>query len=173
MQRMCHAGPGDRCAAGGRCRRNDPAIRDDWFLSSKLGSTDEDGWLYFLDRGAACRPVPDVRRTGAWMVPVGTCQWVERDKRSGGRRGWATVARLGTHSHQSFIWYYASRPAPPPAEGVPARDPLLGWTPTPSQRATIKYFLVVAVLFLLQILTGALTAHYGVEGDSLYGIPLS
>jgi nitric oxide reductase subunit B len=26
---------------------------------------------------------------------------------------------------------------------------------------------------LLQILTGALTAHYGVEGDGLYGIPLS
>src|SRR5262245_5558684 len=72
-----------------------------------------------------------------------------------------------------FVWYYASRPAPAAAEGVPARDPLLGWTPTPSQRATIKYFLVVAVLFLLQILTGALTAHYGVEGDGLYGIPLS
>ena len=72
-----------------------------------------------------------------------------------------------------FIWYYASRPAPPPPEDVPARDPLLAWTPTPSQRATIKYFLVVAVLFLLQILTGAVTAHYGVEGDGLYGIPLS
>src|SRR5262245_10140957 len=72
-----------------------------------------------------------------------------------------------------FIWYYASRPAPPPAEGVPARDPLLGWPPTPSHPATIKYFLVVAALFLLQILTGALTAHYGVEGDGLYGIPLS
>src|SRR5262249_49814846 len=72
-----------------------------------------------------------------------------------------------------FIWYYAARAAPPAAEGVPARDPLLAWTSTPSQRATIKYFLVVAVLFLLQILTGALTAHYGVEGDGLYGIPLS
>jgi len=72
-----------------------------------------------------------------------------------------------------FIWYYASRPAPPAAEGVPAQDPLLGWTPTPSQRATIKYFLVVAAMFLLQILAGAVTAHYGVEGDGLYGIPLS
>jgi nitric oxide reductase subunit B len=72
-----------------------------------------------------------------------------------------------------FVWYYASRPAPSPAENVPARDPLLGWTPTPSQRATIKYFLVVALMFLLQILTGAVTAHYGVEGNGLYGIPLS
>ena len=25
----------------------------------------------------------------------------------------------------------------------------------------------------MQILTGAITAHYGVEGDGLYGIPLS
>jgi nitric oxide reductase subunit B len=72
-----------------------------------------------------------------------------------------------------FIWYYAARPAPSPAENIPARDPLLGWTPTPSQRATIKYFLIVALMFLLQILTGAVTAHYGVEGNGLYGIPLS
>src|SRR5262245_64796371 len=36
-----------------------------------------------------------------------------------------------------------------------------------------KYFAVVAALFLLQILTGAVTAHYAVEGDALYGIPLS
>src|SRR5262249_48492489 len=72
-----------------------------------------------------------------------------------------------------FAWYYASLPGPAVADGIPPRDPLLGWTPTPSQRATIKYFLVVAALFLLQILTGAVTAHYGVEGDGLYGIPLS
>jgi nitric oxide reductase subunit B len=72
-----------------------------------------------------------------------------------------------------FIWYYAARPEPPPAADVPPQDPLLKWIPTPSQRATIKFFIVVAALFLLQILTGAITAHYGVEGDGLYGIPLS
>jgi nitric oxide reductase subunit B len=72
-----------------------------------------------------------------------------------------------------FIWYYAARPEPAPAADVPPQDPLLKWIPTPSQRATIKFFIVVAALFLLQILTGAITAHYGVEGDGLYGIPLS
>ena len=72
-----------------------------------------------------------------------------------------------------FIWYYAARPEPAPADNVPAHDPLLEWIPTASQRATIKFFVVVAALFLLQILTGAITAHYGVEGDGLYGIPLS
>ena len=29
---------------------------------------------------------------------------------------------------------------------LPSRDPMLGWRPTPSQRATMKYFLVVAAL---------------------------
>lgn len=43
---------------------------------------------------------------------------------------------------------------------------------TPSQRATAWYFLVVAGLFLAQGLLGGLNAHYHVEPDSFYGIPL-
>jgi nitric oxide reductase subunit B len=73
----------------------------------------------------------------------------------------------------AFIWYYAAQPPVDPIEAVPATDPILGWKATPSQRATLKFFVVVAALFLVQILTGAITAHYGVEGDGLYGIPLS
>lgn len=56
---------------------------------------------------------------------------------------------------------------------VPARDPLIGSELTPSQTATVKYFLVVTLLFLLQIILGVITAHYGVEGDGFYGIPLA
>lgn len=41
---------------------------------------------------------------------------------------------------------------------------------TPSQRATGKYFAVVAVLFLLQTLVGGGLAHYRVEPFSFYGI---
>ncbi|MGQ9879663.1 MAG: hypothetical protein ACUVSV_02220 [Armatimonadota bacterium] len=44
---------------------------------------------------------------------------------------------------------------------------------TPSMRATIKYFGIVAALFLAQVVFGILTAHYGVEGLSLFGIPLA
>ena len=73
----------------------------------------------------------------------------------------------------AFVWYYAGQLDDPVPSGVPAADPLIGWQLTPSQRATRKYFVVVAALFLLQILTGAVTAHYAVEGDGLYGIPLS
>ena len=40
-------------------------------------------------------------------------------------------------------------------------------------RATLKYFWVVAALIVVQVGLGAVTAHYGVEGDGFYGIPLS
>lgn len=55
---------------------------------------------------------------------------------------------------------------------VPRDDPLLGYRSTPSQRATLKYFFVVGALFVLQIVMGIITAHYGVEGGALYGIPI-
>jgi len=44
---------------------------------------------------------------------------------------------------------------------------------TPSQRATIKYFTVVALLFLAQALVGGGTAHYRASAGSFYGIDLS
>ena len=55
---------------------------------------------------------------------------------------------------------------------VPERDPLRALNPTPSMRATLKYFWIVALLIVVQILLGAVTAHYGVEGSGFYGIPL-
>src|SRR5499426_1775235 len=73
----------------------------------------------------------------------------------------------------AIVWFYAAMPAPPPLEAAPASDPLIGLSATPSQRATMKYFVVVAALFLVQIVAGGVVAHYGVEGDGLYGIPLS
>ena len=44
---------------------------------------------------------------------------------------------------------------------------------TESQKATIKYFVVVALLFLAQVLVGGATAHYRVDPGSFYGIDLS
>ncbi len=55
----------------------------------------------------------------------------------------------------------------------PAVDPLLSAISSPSQRATLKYFWLTAALFLVQILLGVITAHYGVEGGGFYGIPLA
>ena len=77
----------------------------------------------------------------------------------------AGIALLGWHY---AVWHGKEAPVTPPA-----RDPLLGLVPTPSMRATAKYFWVVLALFLVQILLGATTAHYQVEGQVLYGIELS
>jgi nitric oxide reductase subunit B len=56
---------------------------------------------------------------------------------------------------------------------LPESDPLAMVAVTPSMRATAKYFWVVIALFLVQILLGAITAHYQVEGQQLYGMALS
>ncbi len=58
-------------------------------------------------------------------------------------------------------------------EILPEDDPLLGLQATPSMQATLKYFWLVFALFIAQIGLGAVTAHYGVEGQGFYGIPLS
>jgi len=72
-----------------------------------------------------------------------------------------------------LVWYYASRETEWVSDDVPDGDPLIGAQISPSQKATIKYFLVVTLLFLLQIAMGMLTAHYGVEGGGFFGIPLA
>jgi len=56
---------------------------------------------------------------------------------------------------------------------IPASDPFAALRITPSMRATAKYFWVVLALFLTQILLGAITAHYQVEGQQAYGYPLA
>ncbi len=56
---------------------------------------------------------------------------------------------------------------------VPANDPLFNAAATPSMKATRKYFFVVIGLFLTQILMGAITAHYAVEGRAFFGLPLA
>jgi nitric oxide reductase subunit B len=73
----------------------------------------------------------------------------------------------------AMTWWYAAQRDEGPAYTVPAKDPLANWVATPSQRAVLKYFWVVAALILVQILMGVITAHYGVEGQGFYGIKLS
>ena len=70
-------------------------------------------------------------------------------------------------------WYVAQRESHDAGEDeTPVTDPLLGASPTPSQRATIKFFLTAAALWVLQIGLGAIAAHYGVEGTSFFGIQI-
>ena len=60
---------------------------------------------------------------------------------------------------------------PPP--GYPDKSPIATVEPTASMRGVVKYIWIVAVLLGLQILLGAVTAHYAVEGHEFYGIPLA
>ena len=73
----------------------------------------------------------------------------------------------------ALVWWQAARPAPEAPARANLRDRLFGDRATPSQKATVKYFLVVAALFLVQLVMGALTAHYGVEGTHFFGFPLA
>ncbi|MDK9700916.1 MAG: nitric-oxide reductase large subunit [bacterium] len=72
-----------------------------------------------------------------------------------------------------MVWYHAANKREYLPQAPPLEDPLRLATPTPSQKATIKYFWVVSGLILVQILVGIVTAHYGVEGNGFYGVPLA
>jgi len=73
----------------------------------------------------------------------------------------------------AMVVWYATQTREPDTSPLPAEDPLMTWRATPSQRAVVKYFWVVAALFLVQIAMGMVTAHYGVEGGGFYGFPLA
>ena len=69
-------------------------------------------------------------------------------------------------------WHHARHKEETPVK-LPASDPLAMIRITPSMRATGKYFWLVIALFLTQILLGAITAHYQVEGQEAYGFELA
>jgi nitric oxide reductase subunit B len=79
----------------------------------------------------------------------------------------AGIALLAWHN---AVWHHKDKAE---ALAPPKQDPLRGLVPTPSMKATAKYFWLVVAMFLLQILLGATTAHYQVEGQNAYGIALS
>ncbi|MDO5290210.1 MAG: nitric-oxide reductase large subunit [Pseudomonadota bacterium] len=72
-----------------------------------------------------------------------------------------------------LAWHHAGWHGKEPPVSPPAQDPLRGLVITPSMRATAKYFWLVVALFLVQILLGATTAHYQVEGQEAYGLKIA
>ncbi|OZB72700.1 MAG: nitric oxide reductase large subunit, partial [Lysobacterales bacterium 13-68-4] len=70
-------------------------------------------------------------------------------------------------------WYHAVQSHKESPAVPPAHDPLAAFRPTPSMKATAKYFWTVMGLFLVQILFGATTAHFQVEGQQAYGFALA
>jgi nitric oxide reductase subunit B len=59
------------------------------------------------------------------------------------------------------------------AKGEHFHPQMLPGIPTESQRATIKYFAVAALLFFAQVNVGGATAHFRADPSSFYGFDLS
>ncbi|HAM97803.1 MAG TPA: nitric oxide reductase large subunit [Marinilabiliales bacterium] len=72
-----------------------------------------------------------------------------------------------------MVWFYAKRRGEGSEHNVSTNFLLKNDVQTPSQKAILKYFWTVSALLLVQVLMGIITAHYTVEGQALYGIPLS
>lgn len=72
-----------------------------------------------------------------------------------------------------LVWYklFTEREEEPPEPS--SADPLDSIETTPSMKAAGKYALTVIALFVIQVFLGGLTAHYTVEGDQFFGIPLA
>lgn len=117
------------------------------------------------------RPGQDVSYTQNWPH-----EELVGNRPTGGAIVWSVVSFvLLLAGVGGMVWWFASRRDKEHQEltPLPKTDPLLGLKPTPSQKATVKYFFVVAALWVVQVLLGAITAHYGVEGSGFYGINLA
>ena len=78
----------------------------------------------------------------------------------------------------ALVWYYARefdiwRRDGEPESGYSRNDFMETATVTASMRAASGFFIVATLLFVVQVLLGIVTAHYAVEGQGLYGLPLS
>jgi nitric oxide reductase subunit B len=71
-------------------------------------------------------------------------------------------------------WHYAvTHGQSEEAHEPPEFDPMRHLVATPSMLATAKYFWVLLALFIVQIAFGAITAHYQIEGQIVYGFELA
>ena len=88
---------------------------------------------------------------------------------------WSMVSIIVLLAGVGFlVWAWAFLRKHDEAEPVvPSHDPISLLTLTASQKALGKYLLLVGALFGFQVMMGGLTAHYTVEGQDFYGLPLS
>lgn len=86
---------------------------------------------------------------------------------------WSAFSVLFLLAGIALLGWHHARTREDSPDTLPARDPFAALRITPSMRATAKYFWLVLALFLAQILLGAITAHYQVEGQQAYGYALS
>lgn len=130
------------------------ALTDFFFWTSWACATDRPGTDITYTNNWPHEPLIDNRPTGANML-------------------WTMVSVvLLLAGIGAVVWWRAFRREPDDAVPPPAEDPLGRIALTPSMRATAKYLAVVIGLFGVQVVLGALTAHYTVEGQSFFGLPI-
>lgn len=156
---------------------NDPALealREDYAIPNNsvpdLSRREEIAAFYFWTSWAAGtnRPNANITYTSNWPHEplLGMTPTPENII-------WSIASVLMLIFGVAFLVFLQARMKHDEAPKAPIADPLFGFKPTASMRATYKYFLTVIGLFLLQIGLGAITAHYSVEGHDFYGIPIS
>ncbi|MFT5820710.1 MAG: nitric oxide reductase subunit B [Crocinitomix sp.] len=72
-----------------------------------------------------------------------------------------------------LTYYYLRNHEKGRAVSQPDKDPLVGMKLMRSQKAVLKYFIVISLLIGLQVVLGVLTVHYTVEGQSFFGFDLA
>ncbi|WPQ65575.1 nitric-oxide reductase large subunit [Chitinophaga sancti] len=85
---------------------------------------------------------------------------------------WSGFSVLLLLACTGLLIFYHARNAEEHTTTLPTEDPLRHTVITPSMKATLKYFWIVSALIIVQMLAGVITAHYGVEGNAFYGLPL-
>ncbi|SFW83863.1 nitric-oxide reductase large subunit [Chitinophaga sancti] len=85
---------------------------------------------------------------------------------------WSGFSVLLLLACTGLLILYHARNAEETTTILPNEDPLRHTVITPSMKATLKYFWIVSALIIVQMLAGVITAHYGVEGNAFYGLPL-
>jgi len=72
-----------------------------------------------------------------------------------------------------LTYYYLSNHEKGDLLTKPQSDPLQNLKFLPSQKAVLKYFLIISLLIVLQIVLGIITVHYTVEGQAFFGFEIS
>ncbi len=114
------------------------------------------------------RPGQDITYTNNWPA-----EELVGNRPTGAMLLWTGFSVIILIAGIGLMSLYYARKREEEEHEVPKIYPFLKTRQTPSQKATLKYFWVVSLLFIVQIILGIITAHYGVEGQGLYGIPLS
>jgi len=152
-------------------------LRDDYAIPANALKTDEarqriaDFFFWTSWSCATNRPGSDITYTNNWPAEP-----LIDNKPTGSIILWSVFSFIVLLAGVGGLsWYYAveARKGEDELAVPPERDPLMGLNPTPSMKATLKYFWAVMALAVVQVVMGAITAHYGVEGHGFYGLKLA